>query len=542
MDEDEGNLKISDYKNEEEANMVEDNQESVNSDGNERVVSVDESATLNLNLLDKRLQKRRKKDGIITIVGLCLQKMEIGLLCCLNNVNIYYAFFLHTIDPNVTKEDQFILNSVLGLTQQSTIWIGGILQLYIGIRLVMALGCALLIAGAIGCLFLKNIIGFYFMMGIIGIGFGMPGQITNVNCFLYFPKKRSLVSGIATIAWTLSNSFFNIISLYICNPHIKEIIFDEKEKENEENKGKVFYNEDGDDLENIRYFTIFMLVSVIVLSISSIILTYKFNKENYVRSFDDDEEEEEEKKEEEKDKNNLAINDSENNSSSGKSKGEKESKKKDDKKDDDDGITFYDYLKQWRFYTCFVLNTFKLVYAGFVMGSFIVFAIQYKTVSTAGINIITSLAPAVNSVVTFVISLFLDKFKYKTVIIPTYICVFAHAFTFRFIKKNSVLYVVYYFVINVLVNFDNLSSFPHYVKVFGNKFSVIIFGIFGVGSAFFGFGMSFFYKYALKDKESDEYDDTVDLLVYITATFGLVSLIFMILESEKPLFPKKEEQ
>ena len=57
MEEDEGNLKISDYKNEDEGNMVEDNQESVTSDGNERVMSVDESATLNLNLLDKRLQK-----------------------------------------------------------------------------------------------------------------------------------------------------------------------------------------------------------------------------------------------------------------------------------------------------------------------------------------------------------------------------------------------------------------------------------------------------------------------------------------------------
>ena len=546
MDEDEGNLKISDYKKEEEGNMVEDNQESFTSEGNERIMSVDESATLNLNLLDKRLQKRRKKDGIITIIGLCLQKMEIGLICCLSNVNIYYAFYLHTFDPSITKENQFILNSVLGLTQQSTIWVGGILQLYIGIRLVMALGNAFLIAGCIGCIFLKNILGFYFMMAIFGIGIGAPGQITNVNCFLYFPKKRSLISGIATIAWTLSSSFFNFITLYICNPKAKTLIFDEKDKNNEENKGKEFYNENGngDDLDNIKYNTIFMLISVIVLSILSIILTYKFNKENYEGSFDDDDDEEEEKKEEEKkeeekDKDNLAINDSENNSSSGKPKEEKESKKK---KDEDDGITFYDYLKQWRFYTCFFLNTFKLTYASFVMGSFIVFALQYKTVSTANINYITSSAFAVNSAVTFVISLFLDKFKYKTVIIPTYILMLAHAFTFRFIKKNSVLYIMYYYVINVLVNFDNLSSFPHYVKIFGNKFSVIIFGIFGVGGAFFGFAMSFFYKYALKDKENEEYDNSLDLLVYITATFGLVSLVFMILESEKPLFPKKDEE
>ena len=172
-----------------------------------------------------------------------------------------------------------------------------------------------------------------------------------------------------------------------------------------------------------------------------------------------------------------------------------------------------------------------------------VFAIQYDTISTENINYITSSSPAVNSVVTFVISLFLDKFKYKTVILPTYICILAHAFTFRFIKYNSILYIVYYYVISVLVNFDNLSSFPHYVKVFGNKFSVIIFGIFGVGGAFFGFGMSIFYTSALKDKEKgEEYDSTVDLLVYITATFVLVSVVFMILESEKPLFPKKEEQ
>ena len=57
---------------------------------------------------------------------------------------------------------------------------------------------------------------------------------------------------------------------------------------------------------------------------------------------------------------------------------------------------------------------------------------------------------------------------------------------------------------SVCIN-ENLNigtMIPYVNKAIDNKFSVIIFGIFGVGSAFFGFGMSFFYKYALKDKQT----------------------------------------
>ena len=299
--EDEGNLIINDSKIEEDK-MMEDNQESVLSEENEKIFGGDESVALNLNLFEsKLLQKRRKRDGIITMIGLCIQKMEIAVLSSINNASIYYAFYLHTFDNNVTKEDQIILNSVFGLTQASTIWVGGVLQLYIGIRLVMALGNAFLIAGCLGLLFLKNFIGYNFMMAILGIGLGVPGSITNVNAFLYFPKKKAFISGIATISWTLSCSFFNYLSLQICNPHDKKLIFNEKEKtEEDKEKGVEYYDENGDDKGSVINYTIFMLICVIVMSVSSVILTFKFNKENYVGNIGDDDDKEEKKEEEKK--------------------------------------------------------------------------------------------------------------------------------------------------------------------------------------------------------------------------------------------------
>ena len=74
--------------------------------------------------------------------------------------------------------------------QFSTIWIGGVLKEYIGIRLVIAISNVLLILGSIGMILFDNLLAYKFMMVILGLGLGIPGSITNANTSLYIPEKK----------------------------------------------------------------------------------------------------------------------------------------------------------------------------------------------------------------------------------------------------------------------------------------------------------------------------------------------------------------
>ena len=355
-------------------------------------------ATVQLDMMESRLKKVRVKDGIINIVGLVLQKIEIAILSSVNYLAIYYIYYLHTYDKNISKENSLTLSSILVFAQFSTIFIGGILKEYIGMRLVMLIGGLFLILGSLGIIFFKSLTVYKIMMLFYGMGIGIPGSITNVNASLFIPERKGLINGISNIAWTLSCSLFNFVGLQVANPHSLDIEFKDEDKV----KGKEYFNDDGESANN-----------------------QPMELDN-------------------------------------------KSKKKKKKKGDD--ITFKSYLKHWRFYTCFIIFSFKNVHPNLIISSFQVFAIHYESVSTSAQKIITTTSFIVNLFTTFCLSFFVDKFRYRLVIIPTFLLILVHSLTFQFIVKHGVLYVVYFFAVGLLVSIDNLASFPHFMKIFGGRF------------------------------------------------------------------------
>ena len=217
------------------------------------------------------------------------------------------------------------------------------------------------------------------------------------------------------------------------------------------------------------------------------------------------------------------------------------SKKKKKKKGDD--ITFKSYLKHWRFYTCFIIFSFKNVHPNLIISSFQVFAIHYESVSTSAQKIITTTSFIVNLFTTFCLSFFVDKFRYRLVIIPTFLLILVHSLTFQFILKHGVLYVVYFFAVGLLVSIDNLASFPHFMKIFGGRFFAIIFGIFSMGTGLFNFAMNSLVDRVLSNKnKGEEYDNTLNLFFYVSSIFTTISLSFMFLENEKMIFPGMERK
>ena len=271
-------------------------------DENADIISGDETTKINLDLLEAQLKKKRKKNRILNIIGLCAQKIEFGILSNVNYLSIYYVYYLHTIDKEISKENSITLSSILCCMQFSTIWIGGVLKEYIGIRLVIAISNVLLILGSIGMILFDNLLAYKFMMVILGLGIGISGSITNANTSLYIPEKKGLINGIANIAWTTSSSLFNFIAVQVANPHSLKLEFDEdeikqeKEEAKKNNKTIEFFNDNEEDAKNVITFTIIAIACYVVLSIISIVFTFNFKKEDYEHK---DEKEEKEKTEKE---------------------------------------------------------------------------------------------------------------------------------------------------------------------------------------------------------------------------------------------------
>lgn len=240
-------------------------------------------ATVQLDMMESRLKKVRVKDGIINIVGLVLQKIEIAILSSVNYLAIYYIYYLHTYDKNISKENSLTLSSILVFAQFSTIFIGGILKEYIGMRLVMLIGGLFLILGSLGIIFFKSLTVYKIMMLFYGMGIGIPGSITNVNASLFIPERKGLINGISNIAWTLSCSLFNFVGLQVANPHSLDIEFKDEDKV----KGKEYFNDDGESANNIITYTYVLIGLFLVLSVSSTVLTFSFKKESYEEKVDD---------------------------------------------------------------------------------------------------------------------------------------------------------------------------------------------------------------------------------------------------------------
>ena len=60
--------------------------------------------------------------------------------------------------------------------------------------------------------------------------------------------------------------FFSLMTMQICNPQYKELVFNEKEKEENNKKGVGYYDNIGDDRGNVIILIIVMVIIIDTLS------------------------------------------------------------------------------------------------------------------------------------------------------------------------------------------------------------------------------------------------------------------------------------
>ena len=140
-----------------------------------------------------------------------------------------------------------------------------------------------------------------------------------------------------------------------------------------------------------------------------------------------------------------------------------------------------------------------------------------------------------NLVITAVLSLFIDKFKYRTIVIPSNILCLIHTIIFQYIIKHEVFYIIYFFLSGLFSSIENLATFPHILKVFGIEYGAIIIGICCFGTGLGNFGVNTFVDYILSrynDNQTQEYDEAVSLIFYMNSCFIFIAILLMSLETE----------
>lgn len=467
--------------------------------------SIHSQDLLTSELLIKK-NKKRVRYGIITIVGLIIQKLEFAVLSSINSLSIYYTAFLSYKDNSIKLENSITLGSLLTFAQFSSIWSGGVLNKFIHIRLIIIIGGILFLLSSLGIIFLESLLGYKFMMVLYGVGIGIQEGITYGNASSFIPEKKGLINGLANVSWTLFCSFFNYIGLHIVNPDGLDV---------------QLYEDNGIS-KNIIKYTIITIILFAAGTVGTSILTISYKKGDY-EYLNNNEQSENNENEEDNKKNIISDN---NNRISENTNNIKKNENK---------ISFLVYLKCLRFYTCFFMCCLKNIHTNLVSSSFMLFSFHYKTVSADTQKYITSSSFIVNLVFTLVLSLFIDKFKYRTIVIPSNIICLMHALTFQFIIKNETTFIIYYFISNIFSSIENLATFPHILKVFGIDYGVIIFGIYYFGTGLSNYCMNIFVDYILSrynENETEKYDKAVSYLFYMTSCFTLMSIVFMSFENE----------
>lgn len=140
---------------------------------------------------------------------------------------------------------------------------------------------------------------------------------------------------------------------------------------------------------------------------------FPFNEENYQKK--------NENKEEKNTENHIEEinNDSDINDNNIESLNKNEEEEKDESKNIsenlfniiEENISFIDYLKCVRLYTCFFMCCFKNVHNNLILSLFTILALHYNTVSVETQKNVTTISFIVNLISTAALSLIIDKFR-----------------------------------------------------------------------------------------------------------------------------------
>ena len=116
---------------------------------------------------------------------------------------------------SLTQNDGYFIHPIMSLSMSICCFFGGIVEHYLGPRLVIVLGGLFIFIGDILFTISKNLILDFFINIFFGVGFAISMTAAVKNASKYFPTKRGLINALAGgFGGNLGSSFFNLVIKY----------------------------------------------------------------------------------------------------------------------------------------------------------------------------------------------------------------------------------------------------------------------------------------------------------------------------------------
>jgi hypothetical protein len=159
--------------------------------------------------------------GISTVISSVIVYMICGGMFTWSNINNYYTSYLRSHDsPNMTLVDGLFLMPLISLVNTGFGPVGTILESYVGTKVIILL--CLIMNVITNCILLNftKLQYIYLAMVCTGIYVGLIWVPLMKNCWLYFPEKKGIISGLNLFSYGFSALIFTSLADKIINPNL----------------------------------------------------------------------------------------------------------------------------------------------------------------------------------------------------------------------------------------------------------------------------------------------------------------------------------
>ena len=161
---------------------------------------------------------------ILSLISAILHQFSLYPLFMMSNIIPFMISYLYHLQKesssdnksSLTQNDGYFIHPIMSLSMSLCCFYGGMVEHYLGPKIVILLGGISIAIGDVLFILSKNIILDYFINIFFGVGFAIAMTAAVKNASKYFPNKEGLVNSIAGgFGGNLGSSFFNLIIKYI---------------------------------------------------------------------------------------------------------------------------------------------------------------------------------------------------------------------------------------------------------------------------------------------------------------------------------------
>ena len=452
-------------------------------------------------------------NGIRSFIAAIIHQFSLYPLFMMSNIIPFMISYLYHIQKesspdnksSLTQNDGYFIHPIMELAMSICCFFGGIVEHYLGPRLVILLGGICIALGDLLFIVSRNLILDFFINILFGIGFAIAMTAAVKNATKYYPTKSGLINAVAGgFGGNLGSSFFNLIIKFCVS------------------KGDYPNNEDNDMYKKstAKNYKIFFYIHggiVLGFAIISLILLVPFKNEEKETKIENSNEEKEKEKEKEKEEN----------------------------KKYKSGLKLI--FSKIRIYKLLFIFLFTSFLQGFIFTVGFNFGTMDhgndKKIGGDDMSIVFMLTSLISSAMGPLFGLIYDKIGFKLTMIIINSISIVNGILINFTVRWGVYFYAISIILNGCINGGAFSMiFPYVSKIYGFIYGSELYGFVVLSTGISSMISASIYYIIAKYYSEKSNDDSTYLIIFIIgAVLHVFTIILCIFEKDDPFFEKEEE-